>query len=317
MIRITAPCLLAVFVLSGCAMWSKPPPPPDLSSVAISTAGDPDLDLKARTTIRRVAIGAGSGLVSGAAAGAAGTIGATVFCAAVTLPTGIGPLICTGLGVVAFIPVTAAGAFIGTVGGTATGAIVGGLPRKKATEISKLVQQPASGRNFKQELGTAVRARVPESRQTDRDTALTLVAVELTEVELTQDRSDSLAIKMKASAEYAWGHIRAGGHRRTQNKPTKATCTYEYETEKVHVDEWLVDGAKAFDLAFTDAVDGIARQVANDMQADAPAREAGSSALGVQVKKLPSGDYELKGDTAEDAEARQSEDCLKKLRRGR
>lgn len=83
--------VLALILLSGCASWRKPVAPPDFSSLAITTDGDPDLDLIARTTIRRVAIGSGAGLVGGAATGAVGTVGATGVCAVVTAPSVIGP----------------------------------------------------------------------------------------------------------------------------------------------------------------------------------------------------------------------------------
>ena len=85
--------------------------------------------------------------------------------------------------------------------------------------------------------------------------------------------------------------------------------------EELYITPEITDGGKTFDLAFTDAINGIARVISQDMNSGLPpAEDAGSSLMGVQMKQMPSGDYHVTGDTAEDAEARQSSDCLKKLR---
>lgn len=295
-------------------MWRGPAPPPDLASVTIETRGEPALDLEARTTARRVAIGTGSGFVGGAATGATLTVGGTLTCAIITSPSIIGPFICLGIGVVAFPFMVGGGAIIGTVGGAATGAIVGGLPGKTATEISELVQQPASVRDFTQELGTAVRANVPEARQTERREALTLVALELNRVELTQYRSDELAIKMQAAASYSWG---GGGHRRSKRKTT-ATCTYEFETERAHVPEWLPDGSRTFDQAFTNGINAIARQIAVDMDTTLPPPERqGRKLFGAKMTKIGENTYEVTGETARDAEERRRSICFETLRDAR
>jgi len=313
MVRALAALFAASSLLTGCAMWRGTPPPPDLSSVAIEASGESALDLKARTTARRIAIGTGSGFVGGAATGAVLTVGATGVCAVVTAPSIIGPPLCLMAGVVAFPFMTGGGAIIGTVGGATTGAIVGGLPGKTATEISELAQQPASLRDFTQELGTAVRANVPEPRQTEPSEALTLVDLELTNVELAQYRSDKLAIKMQAAARYSWG----GGGPRSQRKTT-ATCTYEYETEQAHVSEWLPDGGRTFDQAFTDGINAIARQIAVDMDTSLPPPEPqGRKLFGAKMTKIGEDTYELRGDTAREAEERRRSICFATLRDAR
>lgn len=157
------------------------------------------------------------------------------------------------------------GAIVGTVTGATVGAIVGGLPRKTATEVSDLVQQPASVRNFTQELGEAVRANVPDSRVAESGEALTLVALELTDVKLVQYRSDELAIKMQAAAKYTWG---------SPKRRVSATCEYESATEQAHVSQWLPGGELNFDQAFTDAINGLASQIAAGMNPDLTAPQA-------------------------------------------
>jgi hypothetical protein len=295
-------------------MFRGPAPPPDLSTVAVATSGEPELDLKARTTTRRIAIGTGSGFVGGAATGAALTVGGTFVCAAILIPTVIGPLFCIAAGVVAFPFMVGGGAIIGTVGGATTGAIVGGLPGDTATEISELTHQPASVRDFTQELGTAVRTNIPESRQTERREALTLVALELTRVELAQYRSDKLSIKMQAEAKYSWG---GGGHRRSKRKAT-ATCKYEYETEPAHVSEWLPDGGRTFDQAFTNGIDAIARQISVDMDSSLPPPEKqGRRFFGAKMTKLGENTYEVTHDTAQEAEERRRSICWESLRDAR
>jgi hypothetical protein len=54
--------------------------------------------------------------------------------------------------------------------------------------------------------------------------------------------------------------------------PKRKTCKYAYTTQTRDVEDWLLDGGKLFDVAFTDAVNHFGSWMARDLDAFARRR---------------------------------------------
>ena len=241
----------SLVIASGCAMLEGPGPEPDFVTVAIVTQGQSDVDLEADSTTEAALVGGGAGAVSAGAVGA-GT-GAAVGAA-------------TGPFAVAAIPIGAAvfGAVAAAAGAT-TGAVVGGLqglPSEKAEQVTQILVVLAESRDFQGELRSVLENSVPEGRRATSDRADATATLQLSEIELEQHMSDGVSVHMEATMTLTWGPQGQAPHSRSYD--------YEYDTPERHVDEWLLDDGRAFDVAFTEAIDNLAGRMLRDLTSPGP-----------------------------------------------
>lgn len=246
-----APILgLGLVITPGCAMLKGPAPEPEFVTVAIVTRGQSDIDLEADSTTDSALVGGGAGAVG------AGLVGAG---------TGAAVGAATGPFAPAAIPIGAAvfGAFAAAAGAT-TGLVVGalqGLPEEKAEQVTQILVVLAEGRDFQGELRSSVESSVPEGRRATSGRADATAVLQLSEIELEQHMSDVISLHMEAAMTLEW---------RPEGQALRSkSYDYVYDTPERHVDQWLLDDGKAFDVAFTGGIDDIARRMLRDIKSPA------------------------------------------------
>jgi len=239
---------LSLFVASGCAMLGGAGPEPEFVTVAVVTKGQSDVDLEADSTTDSALVGGGAGAVTAGAVGA----GTGAAMGAVTGPFAV-------------VLVPAGAAFFGAIGlaaGGTTGAIIGGLqglPKEKAEQVTLVLMNFALNRNFQGELRTAVENALPEARRAPSGRADATAALQLSEIELEQHLSDVISVHMEATMTLT-------SH--PMNQATRSrSFDYVYDTPERHVDEWLSEDADAFDAAFAEGIEDLARRMLRDIEA--------------------------------------------------
>jgi len=237
---------LSLVTTAGCAMLGGSEPQPTFETMAVVTRGQSDVDLEADSTGKSALVGGGAGALS------AGAVGAGTGAA---LGLGMGPLAPAAVPV--FAGIFGAG---GALAGGATGVVVGGLqglPSEKAEEVTRILAELATGRDFQGELRHEVESSLPESRQATSDRADATAIVELTEVELEQHLSDGVSVHMEAKLTLEWGPDRGAPHSKD--------WSYEDDTPERHVDEWLQEDGRAFGVALSEGIDTLASQMSRDL----------------------------------------------------
>jgi hypothetical protein len=161
----------------------------------------------------------------------------------------------------------AIGATFGLVVGGVTGAVVGGiggLPRKTAAQVNEILDGLQSQRDLRSEIQFAIESNVPREKQGSADQAEAVVTARLDSIDLRQHYSERLSIRFYGSMTQEWD--------RRVGPPKKRTCEYTFTTATRDVEDWLLDGGKLFDTAFTDAVNSFGYWMARDLEAFATRR---------------------------------------------
>jgi hypothetical protein len=158
---------------------------------------------------------------------------------------------------------TVAGFIAGGVTGAVAGGI-GGLPWKTAGQVNELLLNLQRRRDFGREIQLAIEAEVPSEKQARRDQAEAIVTARLDEIDLRQHYSERLSMRIYGSMTQEWD--------RASGQPKTRTCKYAFTSETRDVEDWLHDGGKLFDVAFTDAVNHFASWMARDLDAFARRR---------------------------------------------
>jgi hypothetical protein len=262
--------LVALLVISlsipgswGCALF-RDPVPPGFERISIQAQVERDKkgslkgDLAAYSTLKGVLVGAVTGVPSFALVGGGGALGISILACS---PTFIFYPFCVAFWTIAgFI----GGAVVGLVGGIWVGA-VGGLPSKTAKEVTEVLARLEEGRNFDDDMLTAMRGAIPQEKQVDAADAEAVMTVRLDEIDLRQHSRDRLSLRLWASMVQAW--------QIESEKPKEKTCKYRYTSEKKEAETWLADGGVAFGAALTQAMETFARWMNRDLEAFATETE--------------------------------------------
>lgn len=247
-----ATLVLAAALAPGCAFWRKEPDPPAFEKIALQSRVEKDSDgslkgdLHADTTLK-------GALITGGLLGVTG--------AGIGFWAGFG---CGPLGAVVCVPVFTVTGF---VAGGVTGAIiggVGGLPWKTAGEVNQILANLQRRRDFAREIQLAIEEEIPREKQVRADQAQAIVTARVDEIDLRQHYSERLSIRIHGSMIQEWD--------RASGQPKSRTCKYAFTTATRDVEDWLHDGGKLFDVAFTDAVNHFGSWMARDLEAFAKRR---------------------------------------------
>jgi hypothetical protein len=249
--------LLVLALAAGCAWWKEPDPPAFQrvvlqSEVQRNSDGRLKGDLHADTTLKSSLVTAGALGVTGAGIGAW-----TGLSCSASGPFGVA---LTPICVAVF---AATGFVIGGVTGAVVGGI-GGLPRKTAAQVNEILDGLQSRRDVRSEIQLAIQSNVPREKQVGSDQAEAVVTARLDSIDLRQHYSERLSIRFFGSMTQEWD--------RRIGPPKKRTCKYAYTTPTRDVEDWLLDGGKLFDVAFTDAVNSFGYWMARDLEAFAMRR---------------------------------------------
>jgi hypothetical protein len=233
--------LIVTATNSGCAS-KRSRPLPEFDTVAITTTIRPADGVKAKGDSDTQAAGAGVGAKGGAAAGAA-----------TSLICGPGWFIC--------LPFFAAGgALAGVTAGGVAGALwdaVDNLPRDQAEQARVILDDIDERRDFFVEMRDGVAQTVSADRKRPVADAEALIYVGPTKIELVQDQSSHMALRMTAVLMAEWN--------REKRTPRKEERKYVHETAEMPLEYWLKDDGTGFEAGFTECVDKIVQAMVWDL----------------------------------------------------
>lgn len=233
--------ILLPFIITGCGS-NRSRPLPEFDTVAVTSTVRPAEGVKARGDSDTSAAGAGVGAKGGAAAGAA----TSLLC---------GPwfLIC-----LPFLATT--GVIVGGVSGSVAGALgdaVDQLPKDQARRARIILENIDERRDFFIEIRDGVARTVPTDRKRPAADAEALIYVGPKKIELVQNQSSHLALRMTAVLEAEWG--------RDKRTPRREERQYVHETVEMPVEYWLKDDGAGFEAGFTECVDKITQAMTWDL----------------------------------------------------
>lgn len=233
--------ILLPFIVTGCGS-NRSRPLPEFDTVAVTATVRPAEGVKAKGDSDTTKSVAGAGAKGGAAAGAA----TSLLC---------GPFVVFCL---PFLVTT--GAVIGVTAGSAAGALgdaVEKLPRDQAKRARVILEDIDERRDFFVEMRDGVAKTVPADRKRSSADAEALIYVGPTKIELVQDQSSHMALRMTAVLVAEW--------KRNRKTPRREEREYVHETVEMPVEYWLKDDGVEFDRGFTECVDRIIRAMAWDL----------------------------------------------------
>jgi hypothetical protein len=253
---------LSLLATPGCAWYAAVPPGFQKISLHAQVERDDqgriEGDLVAYSTLKGVLVGSVVGMPSGAVTGGGIGIGVGFLTCAPTLF--LYPL-CVALTALAGVVI---GAAVGLVGGGVMG-FIGGLPSKTAQEVTADLTRIEEGRNFGDDLLTAVQAAIPAEKQTDDAHAEGVVTARLDEFDLGQHWKKRLTVRLRATMVQAWTP--------PGEEPEQKTCKYRYTSEKQDAATWLAEGGAPFGEAVIRGLQEIARWMNRDLEAFATGKE--------------------------------------------